>query len=69
MDETIKWSNLSRDKIAGLLAEKGYRVSVTIVEQLLYRHDFRRRKAFKNEAGKEVENRDEHSRFGQKRMR
>jgi hypothetical protein len=59
MDETIKWSNLSREKIAGLLAEKGYGVGVTVVEQLLDRHDFRRRKAFKNEAGKEVENRDE----------
>lgn len=58
MDETIKWSNLSREKIAGLLAEKGHTVSVTVVEQLLDRHDFRRRKAFKNEAGKEVENRD-----------
>jgi hypothetical protein len=59
MDETIKWSNLSREKIAGLLAEKGYGVSVTVVEQLLDKHDFRSRKAFKNEAGKEVENRDE----------
>ncbi len=59
MDETIKWSNLSREKIAGLLAEKGYRVSVTVVAQLLNKHDFRHRKAFKNEAEKEVENRDE----------
>ena len=59
MDETIKWSNLGREKIAELLAEKGYEVSVIIVEQLLDKHDFRRRKAFKSEAGKEVENRDE----------
>lgn len=59
MDERIKWSNLSREKIAGLLAEKGYRVSARVVEQLLEKHDFRRRKAFKNEAEKEVENRDE----------
>ena len=59
MDETIKWSNLSREKIAGRLAEQGYKVSVTVVEQLLDKHDFRRRKAFKDEAGKDVENRDE----------
>lgn len=58
MDETIKWSNLSREKIAELLAEKGHKISVTIVEQLLDKHDFRRRKAFRNEAGKDVKNRD-----------
>lgn len=59
MDETIKWSNLSRAQIAERLAEKGYTISVTVVEQLLDRHDFRRRKAFKSEAGKDVANRDE----------
>lgn len=59
MDETIKWSNLSREKIAELLAEKGNPVSVTVVEQLLDKHNFRRRQAFKSEAGKEVKNRDE----------
>ena len=59
MDETIKWSNLSREKIAGVLAEQGYKVSVTVVKQLLAKHDFRRRKAFKNETGKAVEYRDE----------
>jgi len=59
MDETIKWSNLGREKIAEMLAEKGYWVSVIVVEQLLSRHDFRPRKAFKSEAGKDVENRDE----------
>ena len=59
MDETIKWSNLSREKIAELLAEKGFRISVTVVEQLLEKHDFRRRKAFKSEAGKDVVNRNE----------
>lgn len=59
MDETIKWSNLGREKIAEMLAEKGYPVSIIVVEQLLKKHDFRPRKAFKSEAGKEVENRDE----------
>lgn len=59
MDETIKWSNLSRDKIAEELAAKGFAVSVTVVDQLLDEHDFHRRQAFKNEAGKSVEQRDE----------
>ena len=58
MDETIKWRNLSRAKIAELLAEQGYEVGVRIVDQLLDAHDFRRRQAFKSEAGKDVENRD-----------
>jgi hypothetical protein len=59
MDETIKWSNLSRDKIADELADKGFAVSVIVVDQRLTEHDFRRRQAFKNEAGKQVEQRDE----------
>ena len=58
MDETIRWSNLSREKIAEMLAEKGYSVSIIVVEQLLNKHNFRPRKAFKSEAGKEVEHRD-----------
>lgn len=57
-DETIKWSNLSREKIAEELATKGFAVSVTVVDQLLEKHDFRRRQAFKSEAGKQVEDRD-----------
>jgi Rhodopirellula transposase DDE domain len=59
MDETIKWSNLSREQIAATLASKGFAVSVTVVDQLLAKHDFCRRQAFKNEADKQVEQRDE----------
>jgi len=59
MDETVKWSNLSREKISEALATKGFTVSVTVVDQLLATHDFRRRQAFKYEAGKRVEQRDE----------
>ncbi len=59
MDEQIKWSNLSRQAIADKLAEKGIKVSVTVVDQLLAKHDFRRRQAFKSVAGKQVEQRDE----------
>ncbi len=59
MDESIKWSNLSRKAIAEELGKHGFTVSETVVDQLLERHDFRRRKAFKSVAGKQVEQRDE----------
>lgn len=59
MDESIKWSNLGRGKIADELAAKGFAVSVTVVDQLLTKYDFRRRQAFKNEAGQPVAQRNE----------
>jgi hypothetical protein len=60
MDETIKWTNLSRKAIAEKLGEKGINVSVTVVKQLLKKHDFRSRQAFKSEAGKKnIPHRDE----------
>ena len=43
MDEQIKWTNLSRPKIAELLAEEGISISVTVVDQLLEKHNYRRR--------------------------
>lgn len=52
MDETIKWTNLSRPEIAENLTKKGYKISVTVVDQLLEKHHFRPRQAFKVEAGK-----------------
>ena len=59
MDGTIKWTNLRREEIAVRLQEEGFSVSVTIVDQLLEKHDFRRRQAFKTESGKQVPQRDE----------
>lgn len=60
MDETIKWTNLSRGEIADKLTERGFSVSVTVVDQLLEKHDFRPRQAFKAEAGKKnIPHRDE----------
>lgn len=60
MDETIKWTNLSRKEIARRLAEKGFVVDVDIVRQLLEKHNFRKRQAFKTLSGKEnIANRDE----------
>ncbi len=60
MDENIKWTNLSREKLALKLKEKGFSISVTVIDQLLKKHNFRPRKAFKNEAGKtNIPDRDE----------
>lgn len=47
MDETVKWTNLTRQEIAELLQSQGIEVSVTVVDQLLERHHYRRRKAQK----------------------
>lgn len=48
MDESLKWTHLTRQQIADLLAqEEEINVSVTVVDQLLKKHNFRRRKAFK----------------------
>jgi hypothetical protein len=59
MDEAIKWTNLKRGEIATLLQEEGFCVSVTVVDQLLEMHNFRRRQAFKADSGKQVPQRDE----------
>ncbi len=59
MDEKVKWTNLSRAELALRLQEEGFKVSVTVVDQLLEKNNFRRRQAFKSEAGKEVPHRDE----------
>ncbi len=47
MDETLKWTNLKRHEIASLLQQEGITVSVTVVDQLLKKHNFRKRKAVK----------------------
>ena len=52
-DETIKWTNLTRGEIAKRLKERGFPVSVTVIDPLLEKHDFRPRQAFKAEAGKQ----------------
>lgn len=59
MDEDIKWTNLSRQQIADLLSEKGIKVSVTVVDQLLGKHKFRKRKAVKSTACGSNEHRNE----------
>lgn len=50
MDETVRWTNLTQKEIQERLAERhNIQVSSTVVRQLLARHNFRRRKAQKNE--------------------
>lgn len=49
MDEQVKWTNLNRHEIASLLDEdEDIQVSVTVVDQLLSKHHYRRRKASKS---------------------
>src|SRR5260370_38400834 len=50
MNADVKWTNLSRRQIARRMKEMGTPVSRRIVRQLLRRHGYRRRKAFKNKA-------------------
>lgn len=47
MDDTIKWTNLTRQEIANLLNSEGISVSVTVVDQLLEKYNYRKRKAQK----------------------
>ena len=48
MNESLKWTHLSRQQIADLLRqEAGLSVSVTVIDQLLKQHGFRRRQALK----------------------
>jgi hypothetical protein len=59
MDETVKWTNLKRHEIAELLKAEGIDVSVTVVDQLLEKHNFRKRKAVKTLATGKSEYRNE----------
>lgn len=59
MDEDVKWTNLTRQQIADLLKGSGLNVSVTVVDQLLFKHKFRKRKAVKTLATGSGEHRNE----------
>ncbi len=58
-DDTVKWTNLKRHEIAALLKEGGIDVSVTVVDQLLEKHNFRKRRAVKTLATGSSEQRNE----------
>lgn len=59
MNQELKWTNLTRQQIADLLAATGISVSVTVVDQLLANHQFHRRKAVKTKACGSSEHRNE----------
>jgi Rhodopirellula transposase DDE domain len=60
MDETIRWTNLYPWEIAQRLAERyEIRVSRTVVSKLLKKHNYRRRKALKQQTLKSVPDRNE----------
>jgi hypothetical protein len=60
MNEDIIWTNLTPQKIADrLFEENNISVSKTITSKLLIKHNYRRRKAQKNNTMKEIENRNE----------
>jgi hypothetical protein len=59
MDESVKWTNLSRSQIAELLEKEGFSVGVSVVDDLLEKNNFRKRKPFKNVAGGNNEFRDD----------
>ena len=51
MNEEIRWTHLTRQQIADLIwKEEKIKVSVTVIEQLLALHKFRRRRAQKTKA-------------------
>jgi hypothetical protein len=47
MDETVRWTHLKPDEIARLLGYEGIEVSVTVLDQLLKKHNFPKPKAVK----------------------
>lgn len=47
MNDLVKWTNLTRQEIAELLLGEGITVSVTVVDQLLEKYNYRKRKAQK----------------------
>jgi Rhodopirellula transposase DDE domain len=60
MDETVRWTNLRPWEIVQRLAARyGINVSRTVVRKLLTKHNYRRRKALKQETMKNVPHRNE----------
>ena len=59
MDEKVKWTDLTCEKIKSLLNKEGFKVSRNIVRKLLKKHGYVKRKALKKKAAKETENRND----------
>jgi hypothetical protein len=58
-NEAVKWTNLTHQEIASRLKEHEINVSVTVVKQLLDKHDYVQRKTQKRDTVNSVEGRDE----------
>jgi len=59
MNGKVRWTNLSRKKIAAKMKDTGINISVTVVKKLLTKHGFKKRKALKNLAIGSSKNRNE----------
>lgn len=59
MDENLKWTNLTPEQIANELQEREIKVSESVVKQLLDSHGFVRRKARKEKALGDSQDRNE----------
>ena len=59
VDEEIKWTNLTKYKIVELMNEEGCNISITIMNQLLKKHNYKKRKPFKYLPGRKSKNRNE----------
>jgi hypothetical protein len=59
MDETVKWTHLKGYEIARSLGHKGIEVSVTVVDQLLKKHNFPKPKAVKTLKTGETQHRNQ----------
>ena len=57
--EQQKWTNLKRHEIAQLIEVDGKAISVTLVDQLLHKHNYRKRKAQKRLSTGETAQRNE----------
>lgn len=59
MDEKIRWTNLSLEQISLKMKEEGIDIGVTVVKNLLKKHQFKKRKARKSKRIGDSENRNE----------
>lgn len=55
----VKWTNLTPREISTAFYDRGYKVRESIVKQLLKKHKYCKKQAYKSETFKSVEGRDE----------
>jgi hypothetical protein len=59
MDETVRWTHLKGHETATLLGHEGRELSVTVVDQLLMKHNIPKPKAVKTLATGETQHRNQ----------